>query len=164
MIRGPNYVFLNIPHTGAEQIEDLLFKRCKGQVVTPTHETLMEIVDKKTKVFTLVRKPFHRAMEIAETYGRGEKPIEYLTWLKTRDTLFSKLYSYWLDHCTNLFKVEEVHEKLSPFLLSLGYKVTVPEINTQTFETTIEEAEFIKKAFKDDFIQALYSTDRRSNT
>lgn len=162
MVRGPNYVFLNIPLTGAESIETLLVEKCKGQRVTPTHETLMEIVDPKTKVFTLVRKPYHRASDIASQ--ENAKLIPYLTWLRERDTLLAKPYKYWLKHCTDVFKVEEVHDKLPAFLLSLGYKAHVPEVKTQTFTTTIEEAEFVKKTFAEDFTIGFYSTDRRSAT
>lgn len=164
MVRGPNYVFLCIPHTGAEAVEHLLITKCKGKSVTPVYGNLMEEVDKKTKVFTVVRKPFHRQMEIATDHAESVSPKEYLTWLQTRDSVFSKPYSHWLEGCTNIFKIEEVHEKLPPFLLSLGYKVTIPEVKLPTYETTVEEAEFIKKAFSKDFVEAMYSTDRRSNT
>ncbi len=164
MIRGPNYVFLNIPNTGAEEIEKILHRYCEGQVVTPTHETLLEEVERRTKVFTVVRKPYHRAIELCRWYAPEEKPMDYLTWLLARDTLNTRPYSYWISKCTNVFKIEEINEKLPPFLLSIGYKIPTPEVNSPTFETTIEEATFIKEAFKDDFVDAKYSTDRRSKT
>jgi hypothetical protein len=164
MIRGPNYVFLEIPGTGYLPVSRFLVTHCKGQILTPEHSSLTEKIDpKKTKVFCVVRKPFARVKSLFEEYGHeAENLLVWWEWFKKRDNPLNLPYAHWTKHCNTILKIEEISDKMPILMETLGYGKIAPEVECKLPELSDKEYEYIKSEFKADFLAGNYKMDRRT--